>query len=65
MPSAAAFEFLTQVTIIFKLGAQCHALMRYALDKVSHVESGMIIVASSYLTKKQLRVSGTSFFSKI
>ena len=31
MPSAAAaFEFLTQVTTIFKRGAQRHALMRYA-----------------------------------
>ena len=30
-----------------------------------NVESGMIIVASSYLTKKSLSVSGTSFFSKI
>ena len=28
MPSAAAFEFLTQVTTIFKQGAQRHALMR-------------------------------------
>ena len=37
MPSAAAFEFLTQVTTIFKQGAQRHALMRWraALDKVS------------------------------
>ena len=31
----------------------------------TNVESGMIIVASSYLTKKPLSVSGTSFFSKI
>ena len=31
----AAFEFLKQVTTIFKHGAQRHALMRYALDKVS------------------------------
>ena len=30
-----------------------------------NVKSGMIIVASSYLTKKPLSVSGTSFFSKI
>ena len=30
-----------------------------------NVESGMIIVASSYLTKKPLSVSDTSFFSKI
>ena len=32
MPSAAAaFNFPTQVTTIFKRGAQRHALMRYAL----------------------------------
>ena len=31
----------------------------------NNVESGMIIVASSYLTKKALSVSSTSFFSKI
>ena len=33
--------------------------------KSNNVESGMIIAASSYLTKKELSVSGTSFFSKI
>ena len=35
------------------------------LCSCNNVESGMIIVASSYLTKKPLSVSGTSFFSKI
>ena len=43
----AAFEFLKQVTTIFKHGAQRHALMRYALrwraalDKVSPVSLGL------------------------
>ena len=35
------------------------------IDFGINVESGMIIVASSYLTEKPLSVSGTSFFSKI
>ena len=54
MPSAAdAFEFPTQVTTIFKRGAQRHALMRYALcwraalDKVSSVECAKISIKST------------------
>ena len=41
MPSAAAFEFLTQVTTIFKQGAQRHALMRYALGFPGQLRSSL------------------------